>query len=549
MSTPEPAATAASSSEAPSGSGEGEQRIRIFDTTLRDGEQSPGASLNHHEKLKIARQLQKLGVDVIEAGFPITSDGDFEAVSAIAEEMDGPIVCGLARCVDRDIDRAGEAVRRAKKNAAGRGGGRIHVFCATSKIHREHKLKKAFDQIIELSVRSVERARGFVEDVEFSPEDGSRTELDKLVEITQAVIEAGATTVNIPDTVGYAVPEEYGHIFAYVREKLPVIDERGIYLSSHCHNDLGLAVANSLSAVEQGARQIECTVNGIGERAGNAALEELVMAMRTRADVYGRYTTGINLKKIFPTSRMVSGLTGLRVQRNKAVVGENAFAHESGIHQDGMLKNRNTYEIMDPTAIGVPASKLVLGKHSGRAALSDRIRALGYTVDEAALGGVYDAFKTLADKKKDVYDEDIEALLDKTLNRERALWSLERYGVSSGSGAAPRAVVVMRDSGGETREAEAGGDGPLDAIFSAIDALTGVEVTLEDYQTRAVTEGGDAQGSATVRLNHHGRTVRGRGVSTDVLEAAAEAYVAAINRIKSAEARGEVGGGTGRVGP
>ncbi|MEE9405722.1 MAG: 2-isopropylmalate synthase, partial [Algisphaera sp.] len=343
--------------------------IRIFDTTLRDGEQSPGASLNHAEKLEIARQLERLGVDVIEAGFPVTSQGDFEAVKAIAGELSTPIVCGLARCVPRDIERAGEAVKDCQTT----GGGRIHVFCATSKIHREHKLKKAFDQIRELSVNSVKLARQYVEDVEFSPEDGSRTELNHLVDITGAVIEAGATTINIPDTVGYATPEEYGHIFSHMREQLPVIDEKGIYLSSHCHNDLGLAVANSLSAMRSGARQIECTINGIGERAGNAALEELIMAMRTRADFYAGYSTNINIKRIYATSRMVSNLTGLSVQRNKAVVGQNAFAHESGVHQDGMLKNRNTYEIMDPESIGVPKSKLVLGKLSGRAALADRL--------------------------------------------------------------------------------------------------------------------------------------------------------------------------------
>lgn len=504
--------------------------IRIFDTTLRDGEQSPGASLNHAEKLEIARQLEALGVDVIEAGFPITSQGDFDAVRAIASEVTKPIVCGLSRCVPRDIDRAGEAVKHAQR-------GRIHVFCATSKIHREHKLNKAFEQIIDMSVRSVEQARGFVDDVEFSPEDGSRTELDKLVEITHAVIEAGATTINIPDTVGYAVPAEYGHIFSYVREKLPIIDERGIYLSSHCHNDLGLAVANSLSAMQHGARQIECTINGIGERAGNAALEELIMAMRTRADIYGEFDTNIDISKLYPTSRMVANKTGLRVQRNKAIVGQNAFAHESGIHQDGMLKNRNTYEIMDPTAIGVPESKLVLGKHSGRAALKDRLQELGYAVDDDTLQRVYDAFKTLADKKKEVYDEDLEAIVDSTLDAERKLWEIESFQVTSGTHAIATATVVVTDSAGQAQTDAATGDGPLDAIFSAIQRITGVEATLEDYTTRSITGGKDAQGEATVRLNHHGKKVRGRGVSTDVIEAGALAYLAAINRIKTNEAR------------
>ncbi len=507
--------------------------IRIFDTTLRDGEQSPGASLNHREKLEIARQLEALGVDVIEAGFPITSDGDFEAVRAIAQELTKPIVCGLARCVPRDIDRAGEAV----KDTRTAGGGRIHVFCATSKIHREHKLKKAFEQIIELSKRSVEQARGYVADVEFSPEDGSRTELNYLVDITAAVIEAGATTINIPDTVGYAVPAEYGHIFKYVRQQLPVIDEKGIYLSSHCHNDLGLAVANSLAAMQNGARQIECTVNGIGERAGNAALEELIMAMKTRADYFENYATNIVTKRIYPISRLVSKRTGLSVQRNKAVIGENAFAHESGIHQDGMLKNRNTYEIMDPQSLGVPESKLVLGKHSGRAALADRIKSMDYPLDDALLDRVYEAFKTLADKKKEIFDEDIEALLDRTADAERALWNIESFLVTSSTRESAMAKVTMKDSSGELREDSAPGDGPLDAIFSAIQRITGVEVTLEDYVTRAVTGGKDAQGEATVRLNHHGTLVRGRGVSTDVIEAAALAYLAAINRIQSAEAR------------
>ncbi|MEM1213479.1 MAG: 2-isopropylmalate synthase [Planctomycetota bacterium] len=507
--------------------------IRIFDTTLRDGEQSPGASLNHAEKLKIAHQLAALGVDVIEAGFPITSQGDFDAVSAIAKEVHGPIICGLARCVPRDIERAGEAVQHAERS-------RVHVFCATSKIHREHKLRKAFDQIIELSVKSIQQARGYTDDVEFSPEDGSRTELDYLVQITGAAIDAGATTINIPDTVGFSVPEEYGHIFAHLREQLPIIDQQGIYLSSHCHNDLGLAVANSIAAVRNGARQVECTVNGIGERAGNAALEELVMALRTRGtdgDHFAGYTTGIDISKIFPTSRMVSSLTGLLVQRNKAVVGENAFAHESGIHQDGMLKHRGTYEIMDPTSIGVPASKLVLGKHSGRAALRDRLVELGYTVDDDTLQRVYDDFKALADKKKDVYDEDIEAILDLQLEAERELWSLMNFQVTSGTHAIATATVVVKDSSGVIKQDAATGDGPLDAIFSAIQRITGVTATLEDYTTRAITGGKEAQGEAQIRLNHHGKTVRGRGVSTDVIEAAAQAYLTAINRIRTAEAR------------
>jgi 2-isopropylmalate synthase len=504
--------------------------IRIFDTTLRDGEQSPGATLNLSEKLEIARHLEAMGVDVIEGGFPITSEGDFESVRQIAAECQNAIVAGLARCVPRDIDRAGEAVKDARK-------GRIHVFCATSKIHREHKLRKAIDEIIRLSVESVKRARQFVADVEFSPEDGSRTELDVLVDITGAVIDAGATTINIPDTVGYAVPQEYGRIFSYVREKLPIVDQKGIILSSHCHNDLGLAVANSLAAVQNGARQIECTINGIGERAGNAALEEIIMALRTRRDYYQRYSTNINAKRIYPLSRMVSNFTGLLVQRNKAIVGENAFAHESGIHQDGMLKHRNTYEIMDPREVGIPESKLVLGKHSGRHAFRERCIDLGFNVDDAVIEKAFEAFKQLADKKKDVYDEDIEALLDEQLQNDRRLWELVRFQVTSGTGVIATATVVMRDTTGTQRMDAATGDGPIDAVYSAIQRITGVAVTLESFQTRAITGGKEAQGEVHVQIRHRDRTVRGRGLSTDVIEAAARAYVAAINRIKTAEPR------------
>ena len=500
--------------------------IRIFDTTLRDGEQSPGASLNHEEKIEIARQLEQLGVDVIEAGFPITSQGDFDAVKAIGKDLAQTTVAGLARCVDRDIERAAEALRAAYKP-------RIHVFCATSKIHLDHKFKKPFEAIVEMSIKGVEKARGYVDDVEFSPEDASRTGIDELETVTRAVIEAGATTINLPDTVGYAVPEEYGAIFRVLRERIPEIDAKGIVLSSHCHNDLGLAVANSLAAVQNGARQIECTINGIGERAGNAALEELVMAMATRKDYYENYKTGINSTEIYKTSRMVSNLTGLSVQRNKAIIGQNAFAHESGIHQDGMLKNRDTYEIMDPRSIGVPESKLVLGKHSGRHALSDRVKELGYTIEGDILDRVYDDFKALADRKKEVYDEDIEALLDKRLGEGRKLWELKFLRVTAGTDETAMALVELRDSAGAEQKGTAHGDGPIDAVFTAIQRITGVTVTLEDYTTRAITGGKDAQGEASVRINHHGHKVRGRGVSTDVIEAAAEAYLSAINRIKT----------------
>ncbi len=503
--------------------------IRIFDTTLRDGEQSPGGTLSHQEKMEIARQLEIMGVDVIEAGFPITSQGDFEAVRAIAGEMTRATVAGLSRCVPGDIQRAGEAVKGAAHP-------RIHVFCATSRIHREHKLRKAFEEIVRISVESVSQARQYTDDVEFSPEDGSRTELNYLVDITGSVIEAGATTVNIPDTVGYAMPAEYGHIFAHLRQQLPVIDQRGIVLSAHCHNDLGLAVANSLAAVENGARQVECTINGIGERAGNAALEEVVMALRTRADYFGRYTTSINARKIYSLSRMVSTFTGLQVQRNKAIVGENAFAHESGIHQDGMLKNARTYEIMDPRDVGIPASKLVLGKHSGRHAFKDRVAELGFVLDEAAMQKAFEEFKTLSDKKKDVYDEDIEAILEQLLQTERRLWELVRFQVNSGTGVIATATVVLRDSAGVERLDAATGDGPIDACYSAVQRITGVSVELEEYATRAVTGGKDAQGEVNVRVRHNDKSVRGRGLSTDVIEAAVLAYLAAINRIKMPEA-------------
>ncbi len=501
--------------------------IRIFDTTLRDGEQSPGASLNRAEKLEIARQLEALGVDVIEAGFPITSNDDFEAVRQIAHELGRATVCGLSRCVAADVDRAGEALRGAPR-------GRIHVFCATSKIHLEHKFKKAFDEIRKISVDHVKRARQFVADVEFSPEDASRTELNHLVDITGAAIEAGATTINIPDTVGYAVPEEYGQIFSQLRAQLPVIDAQNIYLSTHCHNDLGLAVANSLAAVRGGARQVECTINGIGERAGNASLEEIVMALRTRGDSYGR-TTQINTKKIYATSKMVSNLTGLAVQRNKAIVGENAFAHEAGIHQDGMIKHRSTYEIMDPRDVGIPESNLVLGKHSGRAAFRQRITDLGYTLDDAAVERSFAAFKDLADRKKNVYDEDIEALMDTELESagRSEMWKLKHLQVTAGN-LVPTATVTLADATGATATDASTGDGPIDAIYSAVQRITGIrDVELIDYQIRAVTGGKDAQGEVRVELHHHGKSVKGRGVSTDIIQASALAYLSAINRLRS----------------
>ncbi|HTW94753.1 MAG TPA: 2-isopropylmalate synthase [Tepidisphaeraceae bacterium] len=508
------------------------ETVRIFDTTLRDGEQSPGATLTHGEKLEIARQLEALGVDIIEAGFPISSEGDFQAVQAIAGEITRSTVCGLARCTPADIDRAGEAVRKAAKP-------RIHIFCATSKIHRDFKLKKGKEEIIKLAVDSVKRALQYASDVEFSPEDASRTEMEFLEEITQAAVEAGATTINLPDTVGYATPGTYALVFSHLLKKLPFLKERGIILSSHCHNDLGLAVANSLAAVEAGARQVECTINGIGERAGNAALEEIVMALKTRADHYG-IGTRIETTRLYPVSRMVSTLTGLVVQRNKAIIGENAFAHEAGIHQDGVLKYRETYEIMDPVSVGIPKSNLVLGKHSGRHAFRDRVVYLGYALSEAQLESAFVKFKALADKKKEVFDEDLEALIDEQLDLGGQLWELAGVQVTTGSNAIPTATVTLRDSSGATMQDASIGDGPVDAIYSAIQRLTGIKVSLTDYRIRSISRGKEALGEANVELDHSGQTVRGRGLSTDILEASALAYLAAINRLKSMADRRKV---------
>src|SRR3954471_12644041 len=403
--------------------------VKIFDTTLRDGEQSPGATLTLPEKVEIARHLEAMGVDIIEAGFPISSNGDFESVKAIAGEITKSTIAGLARCTPKDIERAGEAVKGAKRP-------RIHVFLATSKIHREHKLKKGKSDILRIAVESIKQALQYTKDVEFSPEDASRTELDFLEEIVAAAVEAGATTINLPDTVGYATPKSYGEIFSFLLKKLPAIREKRVVLSTQCHNDLGLAVANSLAGIEGGARQVECTINGIGERAGNAALEEIIMALRVRSDAYG-VRTNIDTTKLFPASRMVSTLTGLSVQRNKAIVGQNAFAHEAGIHQDGVLKYRETYEIMDPAVVGLAKNSLVLGKHSGRHAFRDRVTELGYTLTDEQVESAFAKFKALADKKKEVFDEDIEALVDDQLELTRGVFELVSYQVFAGSTTIP----------------------------------------------------------------------------------------------------------------
>lgn len=498
-------------------------RVLIFDTTLRDGEQSPGASLNLQEKVEIAHALEQLGVDVIEAGFPITSPGDFESVRTIANEIKRATIAGLARCTERDVRRAGEAIEHADH-------GRIHIFCATSKIHREFKLRKAKEEIIRLTIESIKLAQNFTTDIEFSPEDASRTEPDFLKEVVHAAIDAGATTINCPDTVGYTTPEEYRRMFEQLIAHVPGATD--VVFSAHCHDDLGLAVANSLAAIQGGARQVECTINGIGERAGNAALEEITMAINTRADFYP-YTTGINSSRLVPVSRLVSTLTGLHVQRNKAIVGENAFAHESGIHQDGMLKERRTYEIMSPADVGLVQTKLVLGKHSGRHAFRNRLEELGHRLDETALDKAFEQFKLLCDKKKEIYDEDLEALVEQQLEGERQLFNLTNMQVMSGMHGTATAMVTLTDSAGTQITDAATGDGPIDAMFAAISRLTNISATLESYQVRSVTGGKEAQGEVSVELSHSGRRIRGRGFSTDILEASARAYLAAINRIRT----------------
>jgi 2-isopropylmalate synthase len=495
--------------------------IRIFDTTLRDGEQSPGASMNLAEKMEIAQALVDLGVDIIEAGFPIASPGDFEAVREIARSVRGSVICGLARCNDEDIDRAWEALRESEAP-------RIHVFLATSAIHREFKLKMDKREIIDRAIHGVRRAAGYCSDIEFSPEDASRTELDFLCQVIEAAIDAGATTVNIPDTVGYATPAHMGSVIRTLCQRVPNIGKAVV--SMHCHDDLGLAVANSLAGIENGAGQIECTINGIGERAGNCSLEEVVMALRTRGDYY-QADTRVNSQRLVPVSRLVANITGLQVPRNKAIVGRNAFAHEAGIHQDGMLKERTTYEIMRPEDVGFAKTDLVLGKHSGRAALADRAKALGYQLSGEQLQSVFEAFKALADKKKEVYDGDIAALIDSRLHDFADSWSMVSYRVAAATGQTPSVTLTLRHADQEVTETVSAGDGPVDAMFLAIERITGVTTVCKDFRVQAVTLGKDAQAEVNVELEHGGRVHRGRGVSTDSLEASAKAFLNAINRI------------------
>jgi len=503
--------------------------VRIFDTTLRDGEQSPGISLDVAEKLEIADQLARLGVDVIEAGFPIASDGDFESVEAIAKTVHGPIITALSRTGFKDVDRAWEAVRHAER-------ARIHVFIATSKIHMEKKLRMTPDQVKHEAAAAVARAKGYLDDVEFSPEDGYRSDPEFMCEVCQIAVDNGATTLNIPDTVGFAVPEDYGRLIKFVIDTV----NGDFVLSTHCHNDLGLAVANSLAGVENGARQVECAINGLGERAGNAALEEIVMAIRTRRDYFGTVDVGVRTEELARTSRMVSRLTGYHVQYNKAVVGRNAFAHEAGIHQHGVLADRETYEIIDASAVGQEAAQIVLGKHSGRHAFADTLEKMGIHVQGDALNGAFVRFKELADKKVEITEADLEALVAEELGsavvHRYGLYELE---VRGGTSTPPMARVIITDADGKI-EATGTGDGMIDAAVAAIGEATGVRGKVSNFQVSSVSGGADALGAVAISVEAEGTRVTGRGVATDVVEASARAYVNAVNKLARLRDRGEV---------
>lgn len=503
-------------------------RIIIFDTTLRDGEQSPGASLTVKEKLKIAKQLEMLGVDVIEAGFPATSKGDFEAVRQIIQEVQGPLIAALARAVPSDVKQAGEALKGAKE-------GRIHTFMGTSPIHMKYQLRKTPQEVLKLSRQAVNLARKYTPDIEFSPMDATRSESSFLYEVIEAVIEEGARVVNIPDTVGYSTPEEFGGLIRAILENVSNIKEA--IISVHCHNDLGMATANSLSAVKNGARQIECTVNGIGERAGNTSLEEVVMALKTREDFF-HFSTAINTSEIYRASRLVSRLTGMAIQPNKAIVGKNAFRHEAGIHQDGILKEATTFEIMDPSSIGLEESELVLGKLSGRHAFRERLKKLGFQLEDSELEVAFKAFKELADKKKEVFDEDLIFIAEEKTFRIPETYSLEYIHTVTGNQILPTATVKVKKEEKIFQEA-ACGDGPIDAAYKAIDKITGVKPTLTDYSIHSVTGGKDALGEVTIKVKGKENLVSGRGVSTDIIEASAKAYINAINRLVYLEGKSE----------
>ena len=510
------------------------EKIEIFDTTLRDGEQAAGSRLDVREKLEIAHQLTRLGVDIIEAGFPISSPKDFEAVSLIAQEIKGPVICGLSRAVAADIDSCGKALSKAKRS-------RIHTGLGVSDIHiagkfSDDKYGKTLGEkkvkVIEMAVAAVKHARGYTDDVEFYTEDSGRANREYLYEILEAVIDAGATVLNIPDTTGYAIPYEFGRLIAHIREKVPNIDKATI--SVHCHDDLGMAVANSLAGVRNGARQVECTINGIGERAGNAAMEEIVMAIRTRKDFFADMDTEINSREFYRTSRMVADMLGVIVPPNKAVVGSNAFAHSSGIHVDGVLKKRETYEIMKPEDVGSPKSRVVLTARTGRHGLRHRLEEMGYTLTNEELEHLYECFLSIADKKKEVFDEDIAAIISDEIRVAEKIFVLEYLHVACGTGTLPTASVRIK-SKEKFKEAAAIGDGPVDAAYEAIRLATGQSPKLANYSIRAVTGGKEALGEATVRISDENRSYTGRGVSTDIIEASAKAYVDAINRMITAE--------------
>jgi len=498
--------------------------VKIFDTTLRDGEQSPGASLDVNQKVEVARALESLGVDVIEAGFPISSPGDFEAVRAVAKTVTTPVVAGLARCHKADIDAAWKALRVAKHP-------RIHVFISTSPLHMKYKLKKSPQEVLRIAADMICYARTLCKDIEFSPEDATRTDLSFLAQVVETAIAAGATTVNIPDTVGYTTPGEFEMLIRELYARVPNI--RQATISVHCHNDLGMGTANSLAAIRAGARQVECTINGLGERAGNAALEEIVMALKTRSKYYG-VKTEIRTREIARVSRLVSTATGIIVQPNKAIVGANAFAHESGIHQDGIIKQRLTYEIMDAKTIGLKENRLVLGKHSGRHALSKRLKELGYPMESAELQKIFESFKELADKKKEIFDEDLISLVEENTGTLTEVYILEHVQATSGSNMVPTAAVRLTKAG-QTFRGSATGDGPVDAVYKTIDSLLGRHHKLVNYSIQSITGGTDAQGEVTVQLAAHGRTVTGRGAHTDIIVASAKAYINALNRLANLE--------------
>jgi 2-isopropylmalate synthase len=496
-------------------------KVIIFDTTLRDGEQAAGGTLNVQEKLEIARQLEKLNIDVIEAGFPISSPGDFEAVSLIAKEVRTPVICGLARAHSEDIDRAWEAIREAAHP-------RIHVFLSSSDIHLGYQLKKSREEVLHTAREMVARAKKYTDDIEFSPMDASRTAPEYIYQILEIVIDAGATTVNIPDTVGYAIPGEFGNLIEGILKNVPNINKS--IVSVHCHDDLGLAVANSLEAVKRGARQVECTINGIGERAGNASLEEIVMAIRTRQDFF-HLTTSVNTNQIYKASRLVSELTGFVVQPNKAIVGANAFRHESGIHQDGVIKMPITYEIMDPKTVGIPSSSLVLGKLSGRHAFKEHLAELGYSLNEEDFNRTFSAFKELADKKKGITDRDIESLIAEEQRTVSEVYHLDRVQVSSGDRGIPTAAVRLIGPEGQALADAALGTGPVDAVYKAINRIVGVPNELTEFTVKSVTEGIDAIGEVLIRIESEGITYTGRGADTDIIVASAKAYMNALNRL------------------